>query len=58
MFQLPCPLQEKQNGAEHVVTPVCLVTRYNDEDLTAGYDFDAMPLERGASGQKCSGLKN
>ena len=32
---------------EHVVIPVCLVTRYNDEDLTAGYDFDAMPLERG-----------
>jgi hypothetical protein len=53
MFQLLCPLQENQNGAKHVVTPV-----RNDEDLMADYDFDAMPLKGGESGQKCSGSKN
>jgi hypothetical protein len=51
-----CRPQENENGAEHVVTPVCPITRYNGKDLITDYEFDAMPLEGGESGQKCSGL--
>jgi hypothetical protein len=41
MFQFPILLQENQNGAEHVVTPVRLIARYNGEDPMT--DYDAMP---------------
>ena len=48
MFQFPILLQENQNGAEHVVTPVRLIARYNGEDMMTDYDFDAMPQREGS----------